>query len=289
MSCNEWEEGTIKLPSSEFARVRKALEYADRDRKQRVFARAQMFWCALSRSEHTAGERYRDRAFDFTQAIRPSGPRATFAYTRPDPDADIADDLAEALDRMAERVWQGEQLKAVKPRRLLASDMDYPTNRTTRFRAAGAVIDFDKDTSSVTWSVAENNHAVDRAREHWLGEALFSELAKVRWTRGTGGLIAGNDEYATENRSAGSGANRVNEGWGPAGAAHPEGCFRTQPYTDSTGKTVRCDDFPGRESFTKQMRTFTTTGGGSKHQRGGRPDGGQFVRARNAEPGFGLH
>lgn len=37
MSKNEWEHGTIVLPSSEFAKVRQAVQQADTAHKERVF------------------------------------------------------------------------------------------------------------------------------------------------------------------------------------------------------------------------------------------------------------
>ena len=47
MSRNEWESGTVKLPTGEFPKVRKAMEDADRKAKTAHFERAQAFWKGL--------------------------------------------------------------------------------------------------------------------------------------------------------------------------------------------------------------------------------------------------
>ncbi len=48
---------------------------------------------------------------------------------------------------------------------------------------------------------------------------FFAALSKVRRTRGTGGVITGNDEANRESDHAGGGANYITDGFGPLGQA----------------------------------------------------------------------
>lgn len=89
-----------------------------------------------------------------------------------------------------------------------------------------ASVSFDLKTREVTWNVSENNRSVERARESFLGELFFKELRKVVWTRGTGGVITGNDEYARDSREAGAAANYTVESFGPIGEQHEKDRFR---------------------------------------------------------------
>ena len=290
MSCNEWEEGTIKLPTAEFARVRKALEDADRTRKERVFAQTQVFWKGLTRKAQTNHKEYESAAYDFTEKLGRSTSRDRYGFSADGPDADLADDLRDALQ--LPYAWDPATRERVEPKpgRVLPADMKYPTNRTTAFHADDASIIFTKDTSSVTWSVGENNHAVERAREQPIAQAFFGELRKVRWTRGTGGIITGNDEYNREDRSSGGGGNTTNQGLGPVGAADPDAYNRTDDYLDSFGHRVGTDGFPGRKAAEKHWKAMARASGpqGRKPRGAASSTGGQFSVGRRSEPGFGL-
>ena len=70
-------------------------------------------------------------------------------------------------------------------------------------------VHFDNETHSVTWSVAENNHAPEMAKKLWFAQRLFRALDRVEWTAHTGGEIIGNDEYHRDNRERGGGHNYV--------------------------------------------------------------------------------
>lgn len=65
------------------------------------------------------------------------------------------------------------------------------------------------------WRVGENNRAVEYAREHPMAIKMFELLQKVKWTRGSGGKIIGNDEYNSHSEYEGGGANYVTESFGP--------------------------------------------------------------------------
>jgi hypothetical protein len=156
--------------------------------------------------------------------------------------------------------------------------MGYPTNRTTRFDTDDGTITFDRATASVRWEVGENNHAVRDARELPFGVVFFAELGKVRWTRNTGGVIVGNDEYSQASESASGRGNTVNSGLGPVGAADIDAWTRTESYLDATGRQVRSEDFPGRKAFARVARAYSSVSGVPGRQVRGAPKstGGQF-------------
>lgn len=227
MSKNEWEEGEIVLPTAEYAFVRKAVQDADDRHKRAVFDETQRFWKGLTRKEQTDAAAYRSAVNRYVDALA--------SRHWPSMGDHLADDVHDRLEGPLrvlgpDRRWTDAQ----RPRRVLASDMDYPTNRTTTFTARGASVAFNHDRKSVTWYVGENNHAVDTARESQLGQALFEALGSVKWTGSTGGVISGNDEYHQEDTSYGGGGNYCTDAFGPLGAAEAPG--RGDPYQDASGK-----------------------------------------------------
>lgn len=294
MSCNEWEQGTIKLPSAEFARVRQAVEAADRARKERVFSQTQAFWKGLTRKQQTDGAEYSKAVRAFTHRLYVDGevPATGGWYGwpgRPAPNADIAMDVQSQLERACWRTPDGAARTPASPRRVLQADMDYPTNRTTAFHERGATLVFDRAASTVEWDVSENNHAVEHAHATSMAKAFFGALEQVKWTRGTGGWFTGNDEYNREGREYGGGANYVTTGFGPAAAADFDAWQRTAAYTDSTGKRVRPEDFPGRKAFERTLRGAVRGGRGVQgRQPRGVPVGGQFTTTSRWETGTTL-
>ena len=81
-------------------------------------------------------------------------------------------------------------------------------------------ISVNNEAKTLGWNVSENNHAVEHAREHPMGRAFFKVLAGVKWTRGSGGVLSGNDELSRDNNhEEGGGANYVTARFGPLGEA----------------------------------------------------------------------
>ena len=278
MSRNEWESGTIKLPTAEFAKVRKAVEDADRAAKTKLFDHAQRAWkgmAAKARRDHGAYEQaIRSYCYD---PVRPPSNWDPHPPLRCGLSHQEAGELYLLLERgQRERTdvpgrWG---VRADKPRRILRDDIDWPTNRTTAFVVDGdSSITFNRDASSVTWSVRENNHAVDDAHAQPLAGAFFSALDKVVWTRGTGGVLIGNDEYHEEagREYAGGGGSYVTGGFGPIGA--DQAPAHTRPFHTAKGRVDPLAPKPGR--------------GQGRVQRGV-PSGGQFTSRRHGEAGVRL-
>jgi hypothetical protein len=200
MSKYCWEAGTIKLSTAEFPKVRKAIwEAANADRAARL-ARAMELWTLL-KAGHV------ERA----------------AVTRTERDEELVDALFPPIEKDGRREMRTVPLM---PRKKDFAPLPW---KTLAFRDGWGEcgVTFDPKTRTVRWRVSENNHAVERAREGWLGRAFFAALSRVNWTRGTGGTIVGNDEYNSDSEYEGGGANYVTASYPPPKPLAPRYGFTT--------------------------------------------------------------
>ena len=234
MSHYGWERGTIKLPSAEFSRLRQELAAIDLSEKKRLFDASQDFWKSLTAKQRIDSNAHEQAWFAYDKAHTTRRYRGGM-WGGTEEVSSLPSDLADLILHNARRG---------KPARILKEQIEFPTNRTTQFRVGlEAVITFDKSTSSVEWGVSENNHAVQEAHDHYLGRKLFELLKTVKWTRGTGGYLYGNDEYSRdEDNGAGAGAHYETSAFGPLGAEHHP--HLTDEFRMSDGKWIRRDDFP---------------------------------------------
>jgi hypothetical protein len=76
-------------------------------------------------------------------------------------------------------------------------------------------ITLDYKTHCVCWDVPENNRASEHARDELVARALFRALEQIKWVRGSGGTIVGNDEYNRDSRGVGGGGNYEVAYYGP--------------------------------------------------------------------------
>lgn len=203
MSRNEWESGEIKLSTKEFGAFRRDMITAHNARQIRLFEQAKQVYSQLK--EIGAGK----RGFDYHTAFE-RVPAFGYALGR--------DGYHEIFDAIFPTVkidvgWT----RSRKPKTPKKSQFVPLKQSADRIDVGGeAVIGFDKKRRVAVWSVSENNHSVERAREHAIGRAFFNRLGRVVWTRGTGGEIVGNDEYNQDNRESGGGSNYVTARYGVA-------------------------------------------------------------------------
>lgn len=135
--------------------------------------------------------------------------------------ADILDAACEAVDAMSyirktdgKFVHYQERSKPLMPKK---KDFVKATTSTTVFKFDDSYLGFDRKSHSLEWNVDENNHAVSDAHAGWLWKSLSAALAKVEWTRNTGGVFTKNDEYNRDNDDVGGGANYISARFGPLG------------------------------------------------------------------------
>ena len=189
MSCYEWESGTITLPRDAFGRVLKTVQSALTAHVTGLLADTQ-------------------RTIDRARREKASWDVVDRTYQ-----------LDEALSDAVYRCYRqdGDAKPRSTPLLPLKKDFAPATSATVVFRAGECGARFDRAQRTVHWSVEENNHSCDRAYETWLAKALFPALARVEWTRGTGGTIVGNDEYNRDSREDGGGGNYPKRSFGPRG------------------------------------------------------------------------
>lgn len=271
MSLNQWESGTFHLPAAEFSRVRKAVETAEHARAQRLFDNSQEFWKSLTAKQKRDTASFQEAARDFANAKYARSPSHPWSVLTSGDDAAVKSEQLE--DYLLSRSWSKG-----KPARVLRTVAGFPTNRTTAFSEGDLSVAFDRESASLIWHIAENNHSVDLGNRTELARVVMRELRKVKWTRGTGGTIYGGDEYAEDAyRSSGQPySDRCRFAIGPMGAKKEP--FACTDYVDSTGKLVRSPDI------------IQAAFGGARQGRvtRGVPTGGQFTGRRRGEGGARL-
>lgn len=195
MSCYEWSYGEIRLPSSEFSATRKYLQAALHQDMTRQFETAQQFWKGLDR-------RQRENTGEYHMAV---GRRIS--------------------DEETMHLLHGVLFRGAKPRRVVRTDLEWPTNRTMEFHQGDLSLYFKRESRTVIFEIGEGNHAREHADKTSLAKAFYARMKEVRWTAGTGGVVLGNDEY---NREAGyeypgAGGSYVVAAYGPVGAKEAPG------------------------------------------------------------------
>jgi len=206
MSCSQWEEGMLVLPVKAFKPV------LDRIRKEQNALMDEAYNCLVAAYETILAENKAkvkpaepELHFRINHAVEKHRQKIRSHFSRAD--------LFNAIENATIAMSHGRKVP-IKPQKQY---LVRATTSTLSFQQEEACLTFDRKLHALTWVVEENNHAVDRARESWLGRTLFSALKKVPWTRSTGGKFIGNDEYNGDSRENGGGANYVTARFGPLG------------------------------------------------------------------------
>lgn len=299
MSNYEWEEGGIKLPTAEFARVRQVV--ADRVTKNSdaIYTKAQEFWAGLTAKQKSDPAAYKAAFLAFKDKSTKRVYNGLWGGSHDEstlPEGFDDHVFGYAAERAA---WDKAAGKTVtfKPRRLQKTDLTYPTKKDLVFRTMNGSgnITFDRDTSSVRWYVDENNHAVDSAHGDPLADEFFTALSMVKWTRGTGGYLLYGNEYQREagHHSPGAGGSSVSRGFGPIGAV--EAPYSTADYlmADGTRVSQRDGGFEkvakaARAAQRRQMNARLAAAGVQGRVGRGVPTGGQFSSRRRGESSVWL-
>lgn len=191
MSCYNWERGTITIPTKEWAGLRKGLLEAWNKKQLERLARAQRAHAAIKAA--LKGKRGKSRDAALKAAIA----------------RHIGDVYAEGgLTDIVLSYDQGKRAYVLKGTAPKKKDLQLcAVSKDAGISLPDAYVAFRNKGRTVTWEVGENNRARERANDHWFARLLFERLARMTWTRGTGGRIIGNDEYNRDNDCEGGGGN----------------------------------------------------------------------------------
>lgn len=245
-----WEEerGEFKLPTADFARIRGEVAAADLKCKTEAFEMTQKFWSSLTAKQKRDKAAYNAAVYEWCD--------------------DYSNEPMQKADQLL-RYRAGE-----RPSRVLKSEMDFPTNKTLAFHGNDVTVAFDRDRSSVSYRIEQDRHTIENAYGSAVLPALLNEIRKVRWTRGTGGRIWGDNEYAAEARMEhGSDSDLTQEGFGPLGAESAPGC--TKPWRNPKGESFFVELKPSRTGVQARVKK-------------GVPAGGQFGSRYRPESGVSL-
>lgn len=212
MPLQSGEHADFILPDAEFAPTRQAVQAADRQRKEEVFEHTQRCWRSMTRRERTNTEAYAEAVERYARVeLTEWVPRRDW--------------VGLPIETMVRDGVHGDVVKKLmsvagdKPRRVLATDMNYPTNRTTDFvdEVNGVTVTFDRPSNSVRYEVHSGDGALVRARRSWLREALLDRMESMRWTRGTGGVVVRDGEAVGLDGGAEGRVESVTAGYGYIG------------------------------------------------------------------------
>lgn len=197
MSCYAWEAGTITLPTAAVPGLRKALNAAAITYRALVLAEIDAVWNDVK-----------------------SLPMAKRVPAIPDwVSLPVSYDDVHAHRRADARMSAQSIVKSSggrKPTRAVIAEA-FPTPNARTREWAESEFGLTLDGRTLHWEVPQNNHARDHAAVTGLYQAALTYLNNVTWTRGTGGVIVGNDEYNHDTTYEGGGGNYVTHRFGPAG------------------------------------------------------------------------
>ena len=232
----EWERGDFKLPTSEFARVRNAVAGADRKQKEAVFEKTQVFWKGLKPKQKNSLDEYRDaagKAFPDYRGVDGATQRA-----------------------LLQVIHRDDQ----KPKRVLQADMEYPTNKTLVFHGDDVDIVFDRSATSATYETSDNRHTIENAHSSPILYTLMDNIREMRWTRGTGGRVWSDNEYAQDARKEyGYWSEMTSRAYGPIGAENWPG--QSQPWKNPKGESFHVKIVKGKYGVQGRVQKGVRAGG----------------------------
>jgi hypothetical protein len=190
MSCYNWEEGAIVIPAKQWAAFRSAIIEKVNEEREKLYLHAKVAFNAAKIG--SMGK----RGFDQNRFLHND----------------------HRFWDVARFITRPHCTKAFTPKK-----KDFPKLPKTKsavLHLEEVTITLDNTKHAVTYSVCENNRAVERARENPVVELMFSLLRAINWTRGSGGEIVGNDEYNRDARDSGGGGNYVTANFNCKGRSH---------------------------------------------------------------------
>lgn len=224
MSNYYWIKGEYKLPSAAVKPIRDAAIAAHNSVVNRAFAITQEFWAHGAKRTKSV-KRYGEALRAFEELTWRDDHRPLYVE-RPHADRDVERCAREMASDLLS--YQRNEPRRVK-KADLAGHFALANTRTKRFGGPGFGFDID---ANRLLRYSENGKAGhDDQFTHPVQRALFAQLEKVKWTRGTGGHMWSNDELGEyADRDNGYDSTRHYDYKGPLGE---------QQEADRTGMTVK--------------------------------------------------
>jgi hypothetical protein len=216
MSCYEWEHGEIVIPTAEWAPFKKHLRDHVNKHQERLYNEAiEIYGKLIAKAKDHRGFKW----YHELDAIMNSRVNTTGGLWRTQV---ITPRYQVRIGKMCKYLWgigcgTAERTNPGRPRKPMKKDFPMLTNRETVIRNDSVSVRFLDTDHTVTWNVPENNHACESAHQSILGQAFFTAIDQVNFTRGSGGVIVGNDEYNRDSYDEGGGGNTTNRIFGPRG------------------------------------------------------------------------
>jgi len=208
MSCYEWENGRIKFSTAEYGKAKKGFIQVLKDQQETAFKNA---------------GRLHGKMLEYSKGMRNIDWKSVYSECHIEKRTHSGrwGGAISWVDLDSEGTFYNTAFKECNTKKpLQPKKKDYFTKidrKNPGFEHDDFNISFNDSIKYVCWSVEENNHACERAREHEVSGAFFRLLNNAKWTRNTGGVIVGNNKYNRDNCDVGGGENTINDRYGPLG------------------------------------------------------------------------
>lgn len=193
MSCNQFADGLITIPKNEYNKLVKRLSDAYLAELTTATNRYNEFVTYVL--EINKGKRHVNWHQAWWQATNTSKPFSTAEW--------------EILDRIDYPFFSDTKIKPKKyplsnitkfikkfTKAAKSTDMSLHVDRSLYIQ--DCTLFFNKKDSTIEFSIAQNNRAVDRVLESSLYKTFIDALNDVKWTRNSGGVVMYNHEYNIE-------------------------------------------------------------------------------------------
>jgi hypothetical protein len=208
MSKYGWEKGTLKIPGGEWKRVRDELVAAHNKHRESMHQLSVAVHTRLTALKSSKGAGV--LSTELSELLRNDPGSAALLRQ-----LDNCEDAWEAVHCVRKFDPQTRKTTLVAPKKKDFAPV--PPTKAKVLHYGEFSVSFDATAKTITWSVSDNNHSVDRAHDHNMGRTFFRVMSSVKWVRGTGGQIVGNDENNRDNDEEGGGSNYVTHRFGPMG------------------------------------------------------------------------
>jgi hypothetical protein len=217
MSRYDWQAGSIKLPSGEWAKFKKNMfDFHNQNLEKDLVLLNELY---LAVKAEIKGKR-NVKLFDvineeLRKEIATRSHRAIYqGQTVLKYDFLVLVGTYDPTNYLIKKDESGTQ-KLIAPKK---SSLPWANSKTEEILIEyHGAIQLDNATKTVKWNIEEGNRAVEDTRNAPMGKWFINAMEKMVWSRGTGGYFTGNDEYNQESANAGGAANYLCDTFGPLG------------------------------------------------------------------------